>query len=278
MFKRYFIGFFLTVLMIIIFSQPALADDLDRFAGLTGKIDIAGGTAHIPVMNDAARAIMTKYPQISISVAGGGSGVGVQKVGEKMVEIGNAGRPISVKELKKYPALVSFPFAVDGVAPIINQSNRVTGLSSAQIQDVFSGKILNWKEVGGEDADIHLYSRDEASGTREVFWKKCLDKGAVTESANIVPSNGAMKVAVSHDRHALGYVSIGHIDDTVKAVIFNGVAPNQKNAVNGSYPVVRKLFMNTNGTPEPLVKAFIDYVLGDEGAQSISKHGYIPMN
>jgi len=251
---------------------------LDRFAGLAGKIDIAGGTAHIPVMNDAARAIMTKYPQINISVAGGGTGVGVQKVGERLVEIGNTGRPVSEKELEKYPKLVSFPFAVDGVAPIINQDNRVTGLSSAQIQDIFSGKISNWKEVGGEDAGIHLYSRDEASGTREVFWKKCLKKGAVAESANIVPSNGAMKVAVSRDRHALGYISIGHINDTVKAVDLDGVAPSQQNAINGSYPVVRKLFMNTNDTPEPLVKAFIDFILGSEGAHSISKHGYIPMN
>jgi phosphate transport system substrate-binding protein len=87
-----------------------------------------------------------------------------------------------------------------------------------------------------------------------------------------------MKVAVSRDRNALGYMSIGHIDETVKTVTLDGIAPNQQNAVNGSYPVVRKLFMNTNDAPAPLVKAFIDYVLGSEGAKSISSHGYIPIN
>ncbi len=260
----------------LMFTLPAMAGELDRFAGLTGKIDIAGGTAHIPVMEDAAKNIMSKYPRINITVAGGGSGVGVQKVGEGLVDIGNTGRAISDKELAQYPKLVSFPFAVDGVAPVVNPANKVSDLTSAQIQDIFAGKITNWKAVGGADAEIHLYSRDEASGTREVFWQKCLNKGPVVESANIVPSNGAMKVAVSQDPQALGYISIGHVDDTVKAIKLDGVAPTQQNAVNGSYSVVRKLYMNTNGEPRPLVKAFIDYILGPDGAAIVGSHGYIP--
>ena len=270
--------FFLTIFLTFFATLPAISGELDRFASLQGKIDIAGGTAHIPVMKDAAKRIMTSYPKINITVAGGGSGVGVQKVAEGLVDIGNAGRPISSKELAKYPELLSFPFAVDGVTPIVNPANSVSNLTSTQIQDIFSGKISNWKDLGGDDTEIHIYSRDEASGTRSVFWKKCLKKGAIIESANIVPSNGAMKGAVSHDRYALGYMSIGHLDQTVKAVNLDGVAPTQENAVNGSYPVVRKLFMNTKGTPEPLVKAFIDYVLGAEAAASISSHGYIPLN
>ena len=126
---------------------------------------------------------MSKYPQIDITVAGGGSGVGVQKVGEGLVDIGNTGRPVSEKELAQYPGLKSFPFAIDGVAPIVNPANKVSGLTSARIRDIFSGKIANWQAVGGDDAEIHLYNRDEASGTREVFWEKCLKKGAVVESA-----------------------------------------------------------------------------------------------
>jgi phosphate transport system substrate-binding protein len=276
--QRFLSRLFPAIFLTVFFSLPAISGELDRFAALHGKIDIAGGTAHISVMKDAAKNIMIKYPGINITVAGGGSGVGVQKVAEGLVDIGNAGRPVSAKELAAYPNLTSFPFAVDGVAPIVNPANRVFGLTSSQIQDIFSGKITNWKVVGGDDAEIHLYNRDEASGTRAVFWKKCLKKGAVVESANIVPSNGAMKVAVSRDRHALGYMSIGHVDETVKAVSLDGVAPTQQNAVNGTYPVTRKLFMNTNGTPLPLVQAFIDYVLGTDGAVIIGSHGYIPMN
>lgn len=276
--KRLIATLLVSFTLILALSISSMASQLDTFADLEGTIDIAGGTAHIPVMKDAAKAIMKKYPEIHISVAGGGSGIGVQKVGEGLVDIGNAGRPISSNEKGKYQNLLSFPFAVDGVAPAIHPANPVTNLSSSQIQDIFAGKITNWKEVGGNDANIHLYSRDEASGTRSVFWKKCLKKGMIADFANIVSSNGAMKGAVSRDQNALGYMSIGHLDTTVKTIQLNGIAPTQENAINGSYPVVRKLFMNTNGTPNLLTKAFISYVISSDGATSIVAHGYIPLN
>jgi phosphate transport system substrate-binding protein len=266
------------LLMVLAFALPASAAELDHFTGLSGTIDIAGGTAHIPVMNDAARAIMTFNDKINITVAGGGSGVGVQKVGEGLVDIGNAGRALSDKEKSKYPTLKSFPFAIDGVAPVVHPENPVTNLNTDQLRDIFAGKIVNWKEVGGHDSMINLYSRDEASGTRAVFWSKALNKESVADNANIVPSNGAMKVAISRDPNALGYVSIGHIDNTIKALSLDGVIANQTNALNGTYPVIRKLYMNTNGTPTPLVQAFIDYLLGNEGATFVSQHGYLPVN
>ena len=100
----------------------------------------------------------------------------------------------------------------------------------------------------------------------------------IADFANIVSSNGAMKTAVSRDRYALGYMSIGHVDKSVKAIQLNNIAPTQENAINGSYPVVRKLFMNTSGEPKPLTKAFINYVLSSEAAKSISAHGYIPLH
>jgi len=262
---------------LLLCATSLFAGELERFSGLQGKIDIAGGTAHIPVMNDAARAIMTANPDIVITVAGGGSGVGVQKVWEGLVEIGNSGRSVSAAEMEKYPTLKSFAFAVDGVTPVINPSNTVSGLTAVQIQDIFAGKITNWSQVGGADAEIHIYNRDEASGTRSVFWKKCLNKIAIVETANVVPSNGAMKTAVANDPQAIGYTSIGHVDASVKAVVLDGVAPTQENAINGSYPVVRKLYMNTNGEPAPLVQAFIDYVMGADGATSIAQHGFIPI-
>lgn len=260
----------------LMFSSAALSADLDPFAGLEGSISIAGGTAHIPVMNDAAKNISTFNPKIRITVEGGGTGIGVQKVGEGLVDIGNTGRALSEEEIAKY-GLKSFPFALDGVAVVVHPENAVSGLSSQQVMDIFAGKIANWKEVGGKDGPVHLFSRDEASGTREVFWEKLLKKGAVAASANIVPSNGAMKVAVSQDKGAIGYVGIGHIDQSVKAPTLDGVVPSQENAMSGSYPVVRKLYMNTKGEPSKLVKAFIDYILSAEGAEITKKHGYIPL-
>ena len=261
----------------MLFFNNAWAGSLDAFAGLDGTISIAGGTAHIPVMNDAAKAIMTANPKIHITVEGGGSGIGVQKVGEGLVDIGNTGRALSEQEIAKY-GLKSYPFALDGVAVIVHPGNPVTGLTAQQVRDIFSGSVTNWKDVGGSDAVIHLFTRDEASGTREVFWEKLLKKGPIAATANVVPSNGAMKVAISQDKDAIGYAGIGHVDPSVKAVVLDGVTASQENAMNGSYPVVRKLYMNTKGEPSRLVKAFIDYILSSDGSAIITQHGYIPLH
>ena len=255
----------------------ATAGDLSRFARMEGTLSIAGGTAHIPIMNDAAKAIMTAYPKIRIVVEGGGSGVGVQKAGTGLVDIGNTGRGLSDKEIRKY-GLVSFPFALDGVAVVVHPSNPVRALTAKQVQQIFAGSIRNWKNLGGPDAAIHLFTRDEASGTREVFWEKLLHKGAIARGANVVASNGAMKVAVAQDKAAIGYVSIGHVDRTVQAVVLDNVAASQTNALNGTYPVVRKLYMNTRGDPVGLVKTFIEYIRSAEGAKIIQKHGYLPLS
>lgn len=258
-------------------GSPAQDMALKSFQGLEGNLDIAGGTAHIPVMKDAAEQIMKANPKIRITVAGGGTGVGVQKVGEGLVHIGNTGRALSKEEVEKY-GLQSFPFAIDGVAVAVHPKNPVSDLSPEKVQAIYAGKIINWKEIGGPDAPINLYTRDEASGTREVFWEKLLKKGPVAVKANVVPSNGAMKVAVAKDANAIGYLGIGHVDNTVKAVKINGVEPTQENAQSGTYPVVRQLYMNTKGEPTPLAKAFIAYILSQEGARISQKNGYIPIN
>jgi phosphate transport system substrate-binding protein len=253
-----------------------LTAPLDAFKSLAGAIDIAGGTAHIPVMQDAAQQIMAINPKIRITVAGGGSGVGVQKVGAGLVAIGNTGRALTPEEVAKY-GLKTFPFAIDGVAVAVNPGNPVKALAAQQVRDIFAGKITNWKEVGGKDAPINLFTRDEASGTREVFWEKLLKKGPLADKANVVASNGAMKVAVAQDPNAIGYVGIGHLDATVVGVKLDGAEPTQKNAESGTYPVLRLLYMNTKGEPTPLAKAFIDYIKGPEGAKLVAKHGYIPV-
>ena len=252
------------------------AGELDAFADLKGKIDIAGGTAHIPVMNAAAKRIMQGNPAVRITVAAGGTGVGVQKVGEGLVDIGNTGRALSDAEIAKY-GLKSYAFAIDGVAAVVNPKNSVAELTTAQVQDSFAGRITNWKAVGGHDAVIHVFTRDEASGTREVFWEKLLKKGTIVDSANVVASNGAMKSALGSDPDAIGYVSIGHIDETVKGPMLDGAAPTQDNARSGKYPIVRKLYMNTKGEAQGLTAAFIKYILGTEGKQMAAAAGYLPL-
>ena len=268
--------FALAALACIFAASAAVAAPLDVFKGQKGEVDIAGGTAHIPVMQEAAKRIMTANPDIRITVAGGGSGVGVKQAGEGLVEIGNTGRPLKAEEVEKY-GLKTFPFAIDGVAVVVHPSNAVAELTFAQVADIYAGKITNWKEVGGADAKINLYVREDGSGTREVFTDKAIKGGEVAASANVVNSNGAMKTAVAKDTNAIGYVGIGHIDESVKAPKLEGMTATQENAANGSYTVVRDLFMNTKGDPQGLTALFIDYIYSPEGAEIIADCGYIPI-
>ena len=253
----------------------APATPLDAFKGQKGVIDIAGGTAHIPVMKEAAKQIMEANPDVRVTVAGGGSGVGVQKVGEGIVQIGNTGRALKPAEVEKY-GLVTFPFAIDGVAVAVNPANKVAGLSKAQIKDIFSGKVTNWKDVGGADAAISLYVREDGSGTRETFEERAMDKGTSAAGANVVNSNGAMKTAISQDPNAIGYVGIGHLDKSIKGLSVDGMAPSQENAASGQYTVTRLLYMNTKGEPQGITKGFVEYIFTPAGQEIVSKAGYIP--
>lgn len=253
----------------------APSNPLDAFKGQKGVVDIAGGTAHIPVMRDAAKQIMAANPDIRITVAAGGSGVGVQKVGEGIVQIGNTGRALKPVEVEKY-GLVTFPFAIDGVAVAVNPANKVAALTKDQIKDIFSGKIENWKEVGGVDAPISLYMREDGSGTRETFENCAMDKGVPTSKASVVNSNGAMKTILGQDPNAIGYLGIGHLDKSIKGVSIDGAAPSQENAKSGEYKVTRLLYMNTKGEPQGLTKAFVEYIFSPAGQAIVSSAGYIP--
>ena len=250
---------------------------LESFAGKEGTISIAGGTAHIPVMKEAARLIMTKNPAIKITIAGGGSGVGVKQVGEGLVDIGNTGRPLKSSEIEQY-GLRTFPFAIDGVAVAVNPANPVSDLTNEQIKAIYSGGVTNWKDVGGKDAPITLYTREDGSGTREVFATVAIKGGDILQTASIVNSNGAMKTAIAQDPNAVGYVGIGHVDKNVKALSVNGIAATQENASSGKYPVTRDLFMNVRQNVTPLTIDFVDFILtSKEGEAIIAKSGYIPI-
>ncbi len=253
------------------------ASGLDVFAGTDGSIDIAGGTAHIPVMEAAAADIMRAHADIVITIAGGGSGVGIQQVGEGLVDIGNSGREPRQEEFDQYPDLVLFDWAIDGVAIIAHPDNPVDDLTSEQLVGIFAGEITDWSEVGGEAGAINVYAREDGSGTGETFIDRGLDGGDVTPEAIIVTSNGAMKTAVAADEQAIGFMSIGSMDDSVAGVALNGAAPTQENAIDGSYVVTRKLYSLTNGQPEGLTRTFLDFIMGPDGVSYIEDAGYIPI-
>ncbi|MBW2021006.1 MAG: phosphate ABC transporter substrate-binding protein [Deltaproteobacteria bacterium] len=264
------------VCLILGLGTTVQAGALDAFKGEKGTLKIAGGTAHIPVMKEAAKRIMSLNPDIQISIAGGGSGVGIKQVGEGLVDIGNSGRKPTDEEVDRYN-LKMFKWAIDGVGIIVHPKNKVKALTKAQVIDIFSGKIDNWKRLGGADKEINVYTRDKASGTRAVFWKKALAKGEITPKANFVVSNGAMKSAISQDPYGIGYVSVGHIDETVAPVAFDGVVPTLDNVKQGKYRIARGLYSNTKGDPTGLTKKFIDYLFTPAGQKIVQSKGFIPV-
>jgi phosphate transport system substrate-binding protein len=241
-------------------------------------IKISGSTTVLPIAKETAKKYMQKHPNVLIEVSGGGSGFGIKQVGEGLVDIGMASRDVKPAEMEKYSDLKVYNIGLDGVAIIVNPSNKVSALTKEQLKKIYAGEITNWKEVGGEDAPINVYTRDEESGTREVFHEKALDKGDITEKATVVQSNGAMKTAVAGDKNAIGFISIGYLDNSVKGVKFDGVEPTEENVKNGKYKVSRTLHMITKGEPTGAVKDYLDYVLSPEGQEVVKEKGYMPIN
>lgn len=258
-----------------LFSSPVGAEVTAAFSGQSGVLRISGGTAHIPVMKDVAKIIMRDRPDIQISIAGGGSGAGIKQVGEGLVDIGNSGRKPTDHEIQKY-GLVLHMWAFDGVGVIVHRDNLVQALTREQLQDIFSGRLTNWQDVGGVNKEITVFTRDEASGTRKVFWKKALSKKVITNKALVVASNGAMKAGVSHNPYAIGYVSIGFFDESVTAVALDGIKPSLETVQKGEYTVVRGLYSNTKGEKTGLTKSFIDFLFSPRGREIIASKGLIP--
>ncbi len=268
----------LMILSITLFAAGICsASGLDAFKNEKGILRISGGTAHIPVMKEAAKRIMTINPDIQITIAGGGSGAGIKQVGEGLVNIGNSGRKATDSEINKYN-LSMYKWAIDGVTAVVHPDNIVKSLSSQELQDIYSGKIANWKTIGGDDRPINIYTRDKSSGTRSVFWKKALGKGDISGKAHFVASNGAMKSAVTNDPYAIGYVSVGYIDKLVTPVTLDNVKPSLQTVQNGEYKVARGLYSNTKGEFSGLAKKFIQYLLSPEGQKIAVEKGFIPVN
>lgn len=240
------------------------------------EISIAGSTTVQP-LSEALRNEFKKDNDISITVAGGGSSVGVTSCNDGTVDIGAASRALKDSE----PDLVVHTIARDGIAIVTHTSNVVDGLTLAQVRQIFTGDITNWSEVGGADHAIEVISREEGSGTRGAFEEMVMDDDNdatddnITASALLFNSNGALHTAVSDAQWAIGFLSFGYLDSEVKALEIDGVAATVANAKNETYPVIRPLNYLTKEAPEGIVKDYIDFCLSSDGQDIVEDEGYI---
>ena len=236
---------------------------------LSGNIQIAGSTSVQPLSEELAKAFMAKNPKVKINVAGGGSGAGIKAAAEGTADIGASSRELKAEEKK----VKEFVIALDGVAVIVHKDNKVADLKIEDVKKIFSGEITDWSKVGGAKGAIHVISREEGSGTRGAFDELVLGKeGKLTEKAIVQNSTGAVRTAVATDKNAIGYISLGSLNDEIKALKINGVEATAANVKNNSYKISRPFIYMTPKEPAGIVKAYIDYVLSAEGQELVKKH------
>ncbi|MGD9732791.1 MAG: phosphate ABC transporter substrate-binding protein PstS family protein [Desulfamplus sp.] len=242
------------------------------------KISIEGSTTVLPIAQEAAKAYMKNNSNVDITIVGSGSGNGIKALIDGTVDIANSSRFIKEKEASMAYQKGSFPvpfrIAYDCIVPIINESNPIKNITVNQLKDIYSGRIRNWKELGGIDAPIAILSRDPSSGTFEVWNDIVMDKTPLTPAVQPKTSNAEIVKSVNNTPNSIGYIGIGHLNADVKALSVDGITASENTAVNGSYPITRPLFMFTKGWPSGEVAKFINFMLEPNQGQTLVKKAH----
>jgi len=247
------------------------------FSNMSGTLKIGGSTTIQPLAQAAADKLMAGNQGLSITIAGGGSGEGIKGVHAGTFNIGNVSRDLEAADNVSYPGLISHRIGTDGIAVIVNPKNTVENLTKQQVIDIFTGKIKNWKELGGKDAAIFVQTREAGSGTLTAFEELALlKKSKVLATATPHTSTGLIKEAVARNENAIGFISLGYMDNSVKAPKVEGVSALKSKALSKEWPYVRSLVIVSKGTPSGLTAKYVNYLLSPMGQQIVSQD-YLPL-
>ena len=240
-----------------------------------------------------AEAYAEVQPEVRISVTGGGSGTGIAALINGTVDIANASRQMKAEEIEKARANgiepVEHIIAGDAIAVVVHPSNPVDGLSIAQLADIFTGQITNWRDVGGEDRPIVLLSRESNSGTHVYFLERVIRQGIkgderlFSPDTLLLPSSEGISHEIRQNPNAIGYDGLGYVTDDQKTLgIIDEpgdpcVPPTVETVQDGSYPIARPLFMYTAGQPRDDIREYLDWILGPEGQALVKELGFVPL-
>ncbi len=268
--------FTLALVMILSFS-------IGSASAASNKVVIAGSTALLPLTQQAAKEFKKANPKVTVNVSGSSSIAGPQSVLKGSATIGaiDWDPTKDVPGFKAFSGLTAHPIAVIPFATIVHKSNPVKNLTTKQLQDIFSGKITNWKEVGGNDADIVVINRKHGSGTRVNYQMKALDGKEFMTKGNYkeVGGSGDMSAAVDSNPNAIGYIDLAYVKGNLKALDFNGVAATTANVINKKYSVWGYGYLVTKGKPTGADKDFIAYMQSNKFQNgSLVKLKFVPIS
>ena len=247
-------------------------------SAVSGEVTAAGSSALLPLAQAAAESFMKENPDCIVTVNGGGSGEGLKQVADGAVDIGDSDVFAEEKlDADAAAKLVDHEVCTITMAPVVNASNKVTDLSTDDLIGIFTGKITNWKDVGGDDMDIVLVTRPSSSGTRALFktWALNGEEEASNEALE-TDDSGTLLQTVEQNEGAIGYVALSYLvnNDAVKTVSIDGVEPTLENTYNGTYKVWGYEHMYTGGEGSEQAQAFINYMMGDTFADQLESLGY----
>lgn len=264
----------IAIIAIIIFVVAGLA--VLSGVGSSEKIDIVGSTSVQPVVEKLVETYKETHPNANINVQGGGSSVGIKSVHDGIADIGTSSRELKDNEKK---GLSEYNIGQDGIVIAVNNKNAISDLTEEQLKDIFSGKITNWKEVGGSDGKINVITREDGSGTLDAFESIVMGKDTKIKSDAVVQSSTeAVKQSVKQDENAIGFVSFAHMSNDVKALEVNGVSPSAETIADESYKLQRPFLFLVKGTPSGELKEFIDWVNSEEGQKVIADEKIVKSN
>ncbi len=250
------------------------------------KITIKGSDTMVILAQRWAEIYMKKNPTASIQVTGGGSGVGIAALINGTTDIANSSRPIKSSEVEKLKARyntlgVEIPCAKDGITIFLNESNKVKELSIKQLSDIYQAKITNWKQVGGADAPIKLYGRENSSGTYS-FFKDEVVKGDYAAACQTLPGTAAVVNAVKKDKNGIGYGGAAYAEGVQHCAVKKdantpAILPTSETIAKNQYPITRYLYLYMRNKPTGETKKFIDWILSPDGQKIIIEVGYFPV-
>jgi len=235
------------------------------------NITLVGSTAFQPFAEKLAEQYMAAHPEVSITIQGGGSALGIQSALSGAAQVGMADLVALPKEAA---ALKSLVVARDGIVVVLNPANAVQALTLEQVRGIFGGTVKNWKEVGGADHAIAVISREAGSGTRSSF-EQIIGGIALTADALIQDSNGTIRETVANDAHAIGYLSHGLVNEKIKPVTVDGYACVEQDIKSGQYKLVRPVFLVYKHDVSPACSAFLEYLLSAEAQELLHTNGLI---